>query len=61
MRSLALGEPIKVRNPSATRPWQHVIEPYWLPSPCRTLILDDPHLAKLLTGPGLSVIVLCMN
>ncbi|NER78915.1 MAG: CDP-glucose 4,6-dehydratase [Leptolyngbya sp. SIO1D8] len=27
MRSLAKGEPIPVRNPSATRPWQHVLEP----------------------------------
>jgi len=27
MRALAAGEPISVRNPSATRPWQHVLEP----------------------------------
>lgn len=27
IRSLAAGEPIKVRNPKATRPWQHVLEP----------------------------------
>jgi CDP-glucose 4,6-dehydratase len=27
MRSLAKGKPIPVRNPRATRPWQHVIEP----------------------------------
>ena len=27
MRSLAAGKPIGVRNPSATRPWQHVLEP----------------------------------
>jgi len=27
MRSLARGEAIQVRNPAATRPWQHVIEP----------------------------------
>jgi CDP-glucose 4,6-dehydratase len=27
MRALATGEPIAVRNPSATRPWQHVLEP----------------------------------
>jgi len=27
MRSLTKGEPIYVRNPAATRPWQHVIEP----------------------------------
>ena len=27
IRSLAKGQAISVRNPSATRPWQHVIEP----------------------------------
>jgi CDP-glucose 4,6-dehydratase len=27
VRALAAGEPIPVRNPSATRPWQHVLEP----------------------------------
>ncbi len=27
IKSLAAGEPINVRNPSATRPWQHVLEP----------------------------------
>jgi CDP-glucose 4,6-dehydratase len=27
MRALAKGDPIGVRNPGATRPWQHVLEP----------------------------------
>jgi CDP-glucose 4,6-dehydratase len=27
MRSLIAGRPIAVRNPAATRPWQHVLEP----------------------------------
>ena len=27
MRALAAGQPIQVRNPAATRPWQHVLEP----------------------------------
>ena len=27
MRALAAGKPIAVRNPTATRPWQHVLEP----------------------------------
>ena len=27
VRALTSSEPIKVRNPSATRPWQHVLEP----------------------------------
>lgn len=26
-RALASGEPIELRNPGATRPWQHVLEP----------------------------------
>jgi CDP-glucose 4,6-dehydratase len=27
MRALAAGDPIPLRNPTATRPWQHVLEP----------------------------------
>ena len=27
MRSLGCGDPIIIRNPKATRPWQHVLEP----------------------------------
>ena len=27
MRALSKNQPIQVRNPSATRPWQHVLEP----------------------------------
>jgi CDP-glucose 4,6-dehydratase len=27
VRALGSGEPVPVRNPSATRPWQHVLEP----------------------------------
>lgn len=27
MRALAAGNPVRVRNPTATRPWQHVLEP----------------------------------
>jgi len=27
VRFLSDGQPIKIRNPSATRPWQHVLEP----------------------------------
>jgi CDP-glucose 4,6-dehydratase len=27
MRALAAHEPVRVRNPKATRPWQHVLEP----------------------------------
>ena len=36
IRSLQRGEPVPVRNPAATRPWQHVLEPLsgylWLAS-----------------------------
>jgi CDP-glucose 4,6-dehydratase len=27
MRALAAGRPVELRNPGATRPWQHVLEP----------------------------------
>ena len=27
MRALGRGEPVRVRNPAAVRPWQHVLEP----------------------------------
>jgi CDP-glucose 4,6-dehydratase len=27
MRAIARGEPVRVRNPAAVRPWQHVLEP----------------------------------
>lgn len=27
MRSMAAGQPVVLRNPEATRPWQHVLEP----------------------------------
>ena len=42
MRALAACEPIAVRNPAATRPWQHVLEPL-----CGYLLL-----AKLLAKSG---------
>jgi CDP-glucose 4,6-dehydratase len=41
MRALARGEPIPIRNPNSTRPWQHVLEPLsgylWLGA-----LLGDP-------------------
>jgi len=27
MRAISRGEPVLIRNPHATRPWQHVLEP----------------------------------
>ena len=29
MRALAAGQPVPVRSPNSTRPWQHVLEPLW--------------------------------
>lgn len=29
LRSLMKGETIRIRNPKAVRPWQHVLEPLW--------------------------------
>ncbi|GDX11583.1 CDP-glucose 4,6-dehydratase [Verrucomicrobiota bacterium] len=45
IRALASGNPITVRNPAATRPWQHVLEPLsgylWLAA-----CLAAPHLSS---------------
>lgn len=50
IRALQRGEPIAVRNPSATRPWQHVLEPLggylWLAA----CLSDSRHRAA---SPGL--------
>lgn len=43
VRSLAAGEPVRVRNPRAVRPWQHVLEPL-----SGYLLLG----ARLLTAPA---------
>ena len=29
VRAIEAGEPITIRNPTAIRPWQHVLEPLW--------------------------------
>lgn len=52
IRALQRGEPIAVRNPHATRPWQHVLEPLsgylWLAA----RLALDPSLPKALNfGP----------
>jgi CDP-glucose 4,6-dehydratase len=50
MRALTAGQPILVRNKTATRPWQHVLEPLggylWLAA-----LLADPLLAGLPAPP----------
>ena len=56
MRSLERGEVINVRNPHATRPWQHVLEPLggYL-SLAETLVSEDnPPCEAFNFGPSLS-------
>jgi CDP-glucose 4,6-dehydratase len=47
MRALLAGEPLGLRNPEATRPWQHVLEPLsgylWLGA---RLLTDGPRFAE---------------
>lgn len=45
IRALKEGEPIRVRNPLAVRPWQHVIEPLGGYLLLGGLLNDDPGLA----------------
>ena len=56
MRSLARGEPIPVRNPAATRPWQHVIEPLAGYLRLAEALAQDPQppCEAFNFGPGLS-------
>jgi CDP-glucose 4,6-dehydratase len=57
IRALARGEPIRVRNPDATRPWQHVLEPssgYLALAAAMRRNPDDRRLASAFNvGPGL--------
>lgn len=56
IRALLRGEMIRVRNPSATRPWQHVLEPnsgYLALAAALTTRGDDPRLESAFNiGPG---------
>ena len=56
MRALSRGEPIQVRNPAATRPWQHVLEPdsgYLALAAALALRPDDLRLESAFNiGPG---------
>ncbi len=58
IRALACGEPIRVRNPDATRPWQHVLEPssgYLALAAALRRYPDDRRLASAFNvGPGLA-------
>ncbi len=42
MRSLIKGEPIKLRNPASTRPWQHVLEPVVAYLTLGAKLFEDP-------------------
>ena len=54
MRALAAGDPIPLRNPAATRPWQHVLEPlggYLLLA--ERLLADARNASAFKFGPAL--------
>ncbi len=55
MRSLAAGEPVVVRHPRATRPWQHVLEPLsgylWLATRLTATTDGDVAIGALNLGP----------
>ena len=47
MRAFSAGEPVRLRNPASTRPWQHVLEPlagYLLLA--ERLLVDGPGFAE---------------
>ncbi|MEW6736715.1 MAG: CDP-glucose 4,6-dehydratase [Acidobacteriota bacterium] len=48
VNALTNGEPVPVRNPTAIRPWQHVLEPLcgYLTLAARLLNQDEPHLCS---------------
>jgi CDP-glucose 4,6-dehydratase len=56
IRALARGEPVHVRNPAATRPWQHVLDPvsgYLAIATALQRRPNDPRLASAFNiGPG---------
>ncbi|MCP9916651.1 CDP-glucose 4,6-dehydratase [Cyanobium sp. ATX 6F1] len=56
MRALAAGEPIAVRNPGATRPWQHVLEPLggYLQLAERLATSSEPPVEAFNFGPTLA-------
>ncbi len=56
MRSLARGDAIPVRNPAATRPWQHVLEPLggYLRLAEALASEHNPHCEAFNFGPSLA-------
>jgi CDP-glucose 4,6-dehydratase len=55
IRALSRGVPVSVRNPSATRPWQHVLEPLYgylaLAAALKTRPMDDRLDSAFNVGP----------
>ncbi len=43
IRAIETGEPIRLRNPGATRPWQHVLEPIAGYLILATRLYEEPH------------------
>lgn len=52
VRGLASGEPVQIRNPDSTRPWQHVLDP--LSGYLMTLeaVLNEKAIVAVNFGPG---------
>lgn len=43
IRAIEAGEPVRLRNPGATRPWQHVLEPLAGYLLLAARLFEDPH------------------
>ncbi|MEZ0218423.1 MAG: CDP-glucose 4,6-dehydratase [Rariglobus sp.] len=59
IRALQLGQPVRLRNPRATRPWQHVLEPLsgylWLAARLAGTTAEPATLASAFNfGPALT-------
>ena len=52
VRGFASGQPVQIRNPESTRPWQHVLDP--LSGYLRTLeaVLEEKNISAVNFGPG---------
>ena len=51
IRGVISGEPVEIRNPESTRPWQHVIEPLVGYVKCLEYLLGGSNLSNLNFGP----------
>ena len=55
VKSLNTGDPIQIRNPYSTRPWQHVLDPLW--GYLLALVSDNDELAFNFAPDGRSLTV----